>query len=57
MMFYKLSEKSKISSLIVYVDDIILIWDNSKKLADLKGMLAKDFKIKDLGFLKYFFGM
>ena len=56
-MFYKHSDKGKISILILYVDDIILTRDDLKELADLKRRMAQDFEIKDLGMLKYFLGM
>ena len=39
-MFYKHSEKGKISILIVYVDDIILIGDDLEEFADLKRRMA-----------------
>lgn len=47
----------KIVILIVYVDDIILTGDYYEKLVRLKRKLAEEFKIKDLGALKYFLGM
>ena len=56
-MFFKHSCKGKIAILIVYVDDIILISDDSLEIERLKGLLARDFEIKDLGTLKYFLGM
>ena len=55
IMFYKHSEKGKISILIVYVDDIILTGDDLEELADLKRRMAQDLEIKDLGMLKYIF--
>lgn len=57
MMFFKHSCEGKIAILIVYVDDIILIGDDSLEIERLKGLLAWDFEIKDLGTLKYFLGM
>ena len=56
-MFYKHSEKGKISILIVYVDDIILTRDDIEELANLKRRMAQDFEMKDLGILKCFLGM
>ncbi|XP_044478603.1 uncharacterized mitochondrial protein AtMg00810-like isoform X1 [Mangifera indica] len=56
-MFYKRSEKGKISILIVYINDIILTGDDSEELVNIKKKLARDFEIKDLGLLKYFLGM
>ena len=43
--------------LIVYVDDIILTSDDSLELEKLKKTLTREFEIKDLGPLRYFFGM
>ena len=56
-MFYKHSGDNKIVILIVYVDDIILTDDNIMELEKLKGVLAKEFEIKDLGQLRYFLGI
>lgn len=56
-MFYRHSEKGKIAILIVYVDDIVLTGDDFEELAHLKGKIAQDFEVKDLGPLKYFLGM
>ena len=43
--------------MIVYVDDIILTGDDRCELEKLKKELVRDFKIKDLGALKYFLNM
>ena len=56
-MFYKHSEKSKNTILIVCVNDIILTGDYKDEVPKLKLFLAKEFEMKDLGFLKYFLGM
>ena len=48
---------SKIIILIVYVDHIILTRDDKPKMEQLKERLAAEFKIKDLGSLRYFLGM
>ncbi|RVW34482.1 Retrovirus-related Pol polyprotein from transposon RE1 [Vitis vinifera] len=39
------------------MDDIILSRDDLEELVRLKGFLAQDFEIKDLGQLRYFLGM
>ncbi|KAJ9683695.1 hypothetical protein PVL29_019319 [Vitis rotundifolia] len=56
-MFYKHSNEGKVVILIVYVDDIVLTGDDCNELEKLKGKLAEEFEIKDLGALKYFIGM
>lgn len=56
-LFHKHSEMGKIAILIVYVDDIILTGDDYEELTRLKRKLAEEFEIKDLGALKYFFGI
>ena len=56
-MFYKHSNECKVAILIVYVDDIVLTGDDCNELEKLKGKLAEEFEIKDLGALKYFLGM
>ena len=56
-MFFKHSCEGKITILIIYVDDTILTDDNSLEIERLKGLLARDFEIKDLRTLKYFVGM
>ena len=42
------------TSLIVYVDDIIIIGDDKKGIDDLKRYLQNSFRTKDLGKLCYF---
>ena len=56
-MFFKHSREGKIAILTVYVDDIIMTGDNIGEIRDLKRRLEAEFDIKDLGKLKYFFGM
>ena len=56
-MFYRHIGERKVAILIIYVDDIILTGNDNKDLERLKKVLVKEFEIKDLGDLKYFFGM
>ena len=46
IVFVKHSLDGRITILIVYVDDIILIGDFGEEIANLKGFLAIDFEIK-----------
>jgi len=41
----------------VYVDDILIASDNAQAVVDLKVLLDKQFKLKDLGDLKLFLGL
>lgn len=56
-LFYKHSDRGKRTILIVYVDDIIVTGHDYSELEQLKGYLAGEFELKDLGNLKYFLGM
>ena len=49
--------KSTIIYLLLYVDDIILIGNNSKHIASLVTALKAVFELKDLGELNYFLGV
>ncbi|RVW88895.1 Retrovirus-related Pol polyprotein from transposon RE2 [Vitis vinifera] len=42
---------------LVYVDDIIIASNDSNNIADLKCFIDSQFKLKDLGQLKYFLGL
>ena len=56
-LFVKHSPSSKVTALIVYVDDIVLTGDDLEEKGKLKNYLAKEFEIKDLGNLKHFLGI
>ena len=56
-LFFKHSQNGKVTILIVYVDYIILTGDDLEELVRLKGLLAQDFEMKDLGQLRHFLGM
>ncbi|KAF5805700.1 putative RNA-directed DNA polymerase [Helianthus annuus] len=44
-------------AILIYVDDVIIVGDNSKKIQQIKQQLDDEFSIKDLGPLKYFLGI
>lgn len=44
-------------ALIVYVDDIVVTGNDESEIKDLQSRLAKEFEIKDVGFLTYFLGI
>lgn len=54
---FKKENKNEIVILIVFVDDILIIGNDHALVEELKGVLQKNFKIKDLNDLKYFLGM
>ena len=56
-MFFKFSKEGKTAILIVYVDDIIPKRDDMFEIDQLKKEVIKEFEMKDLGLLRYFFGM
>lgn len=43
--------------LIVYVDDVVVTGNDKEEIIQLKKGLAREFEIKDLGSLRYFFGI
>lgn len=55
-MFYK-KQKTSLTILIVYVDDIVLTEDDKVEIHKTKCRLAKEFDMKDLWTLRYFSGM
>ena len=56
-LFIKHSISGGVTTLIVYVDDIIVTGNDEKEKNTLKQCLAKEFEIKDLRKLKYFLGI
>ena len=56
-LFIKHSISGGVTTLIVYVNDIIVTWNDEKEKNTLKQCLAKEFEIKDLEKLKYFLGI
>jgi len=43
--------------IIIYVDDLIITRDSDADIFDLKKLLKQKFEMKDLGELRYFFGI
>lgn len=41
----------------IYVDDLIIVGDSETKTEHVKGLLKKEFEMKDLGELRYFLGI
>ena len=47
----------KVTLLIIYVDDIVVTGDDTEEMERLQMYLSTEFEMKDLGGLKYFFGI
>ena len=56
-MFYQQSASGKVTILIAYIDDIILTRDDIVGMENLKKLLANEFEVKDLRFIRYFLGI
>jgi hypothetical protein len=54
---FTLQTDSSFTALLVYVDDVILAGTDLSEFTRIKGILDTQFKIKDLGPLKYFLGL
>ncbi|XP_061365655.1 uncharacterized mitochondrial protein AtMg00810-like [Gastrolobium bilobum] len=48
---------SSFTALLVYVDDIVLAGNNMQEINYVKSFLDQQFKIKDLGYLRFFLGL
>lgn len=46
-----------ITTLIIYVDDMVVTKNNPKERKGLQNYLSKEFEMKDLRHLKYFLGI
>lgn len=55
LFVYKQQESFIVS--IIYVDDVVIVDNDFKKIQEMKMYLNKEFSIKDLGPLKYFLGI
>nr|GEY61140.1 integrase, catalytic core [Tanacetum cinerariifolium] len=44
-------------AILIYMDDVIIVGDNSEKIQQIKQQLEDEFSIKNLGPLKYFLGI
>ena len=49
--------QSKVTTLIVYVDDMIITRDDAEEILRLQEQLSTEFEMKNLGGLKYFLGI
>ncbi|RVW62074.1 Copia protein [Vitis vinifera] len=56
-LFIKHSATRGVTALLVYVDDIIVTGNDEREKHEVKQRLATKFEIKELGKLKYFFGI
>lgn len=45
------SNTEKVSTLIIYVDDMVVIGNDTKEIEKLQIILATEFELKDLGHL------
>lgn len=54
---YQLNANQIVVFLVLYVDDILLIGNNVKKLSDVKNWLSTQFQMKDLGEASYVLGI
>ncbi|WJZ94687.1 hypothetical protein VitviT2T_013525 [Vitis vinifera] len=50
-------QHGKITALIVYVDDMVVTGNDPEERKALQNYLSREFKMKDLGHLKYFLGI
>ena len=53
-LFIKHFDAGGVTALLIYVDDIIVTRNDEREKHDVKHRLEKEFKIKELGKLKYF---
>ena len=56
-LFVHHSATEGVTTLLVYVDDIIVTGNDMEGMEILRSCLVKEFEIKELGKLKYFLGI
>ena len=56
-MFFKHFVSRGVTTLLVYVDNIVVTGDDLQGIEALKRSLLQEFEIKELGRLKYFLGI
>ena len=56
MLFIK-QKPGKVTVLIAYVDDMVVIGNYPSEITTLQRQLATEFELKDLGNVKYFWGL
>ena len=56
-LFVKHSDSRELTTLLVYVDNIIMTGNDELEKQTLRQCLTKEFEIKELGRLKYFLGI
>ncbi|WJZ96163.1 hypothetical protein VitviT2T_014875 [Vitis vinifera] len=49
--------QGKVTALIVYVDDMIIMGDDAEEISRLQEQFSTEFKMKNLGGLMYFLGI
>ncbi|GAU51097.1 hypothetical protein TSUD_185270 [Trifolium subterraneum] len=54
---FTFKDKTHFTAILVYVDDIIIAGSSTAEIERIKIILDRQFKIKDLGSLKYFLGL
>ena len=56
-MFIKHSDSGRVTTLVVYVNDIIVTGNDEKERRTLRQCLIEEFEIEELRRLKYFLGI
>ncbi|KAI4332015.1 hypothetical protein L6164_016958 [Bauhinia variegata] len=54
---FTMKSSSSFVALLIYVDDILIASSSAYMLQDIKNMLQNNFKLQDLGGVKYFIGL